>query len=215
MVKNHFYDYEGSYLFSKEEMFPRESVERADFNISFAPISMKVKDAILAASVEIDNIMSIYPHFVRNKALIASLWNDLILEKIVRTRGIESGRLQGNKRRAFFKVGRSKVFVKKVDTAYRTSNIETGQVAEFRDQLSSNANDRSPVLFLGYQLDETGRHITNASIICRRGEQLEWVTDVLNFNDAPRTFKTRVFITLDDEPDYKVSVKPGLKSKSV
>lgn len=215
MVQNHFYDYKGSYLFSEDEMFPRENVDQVEFNNCLAPIVVSVKDAFAKASIDFERVISSIPFKVRNKAFIASLWNELILFRLMQIPEIEHDRLEGNRRRTYFKVGRSKVFVKKVDARYRTSNIETGQVAELREQLSTNMVDRSPVLFMGYQLDETGRHITDISVICRKGDKLEWVTDVINFNSNRRTLSTRVYITLDEEPDYNVSVKPGLKSKSV
>lgn len=196
-------------------MFPRENVDQAEFNTCLAPIVGSVVDSFATARVDFERVISSFPFEVRNKTCIASLWNELILGRLMRAPGIEYGRIEGNRRRVYIKVGRSMVFVKKVDSRYRTSNIETGQVAELREQLSSDVNDRSPALFMGYQLDETGRHITDISIICRRGDQIEWITDVLNFNRRSRTVSTRVYITLDDEPDYKVSVKPGLRSKSV
>lgn len=60
MAKNHFYDYKGSYLFSEEEMFPRENVDQAEFNTCLAPIVGSVVDSFATARVDFERVIKVF-----------------------------------------------------------------------------------------------------------------------------------------------------------
>lgn len=207
--------YKSNYLFPKEEMFPRETVLQSEFNDAFKPMADVVVGAMNSACGTYHDFFNDHPLMERdNKSFPAIFWNSAIREQLLKIPQLECDYLEGAYRRLFLKIGRAKLFIKKVDHKYSTSNIETAAVQMYRDQLTDDEDDKDMVLILGYQLDETERHIIDVSVICRIGDRIEWVTDVYDLcnseqNNSIATLKFE-HPTINEQDEVEVTTKPNL-----
>ena len=207
-------DYKSSYLFSKEEMFPRETVLQTEFNAAFQPIAVRVMSAISSAGDCYNDFIKDHPFMERdNKGFPAFFWNCLIREQLSMLPEIEWDHTNGLSRRFYIKVGNAKLFPKKIDEKYSTVNIETAIVQMYREQLTDDESDTDTVLILGYQFDETKRQIIDIVVVCRRGENIEWVTDVYDLCKSEKIRPTVVSLNVEYAAVSEPSVTPLIKPK--
>lgn len=95
---------------------------------------------------------------------------------------------------------------KKFDTAFRSSNLSTGQVREFRGQVQLGGVDAPSNLEAGYVLDPLEKEIVWAGIVCPNNDGVYWqvelkdsvsvntVTDIFDKSDSQErgtTFKPK------------------------
>lgn len=170
--------YKSNYLFPEEEMFPRLPVLKSEFESAFKPWIRDIIRAFREASKQYKEFLEQHPFALQRKSFSSHLWNFLITEQLGKIPGLNWDTLEGNLQRFYIKIDQTKLFVKKIDEHYNTKNIETAAVQQYREQLTNDINDKDPVLFLGYQLDDTRREIIDISIVCRKGDKLEWRIDV-------------------------------------
>jgi hypothetical protein len=90
---------------------------------------------------------------------------------------------------------------KKFNPGLTTSNIETKQTLGYYHQYSINGfPDKPTFLYAGYMPDKTWTSIKNIYIICRKGEDLEWIKDLTSTIEQTKIkFATNRDIELNKE----------------
>ena len=71
--------------------------------------------------------------------------------------------------------------------------------------------DKIPVLYLGYQLDKNWNNIIDVSIVCRKGDAIEWFLDLsklITQNEVHR-------INIDNDKNTEVEVTVKIKEDSI
>jgi len=198
--------YKSSYLFSNEEMFCRENVSQSEFEELFRPFASSVVNAIENAMTKFKVLRTEHPKGEKSRNFKATTLNSFITEELMNEPLLEWGEITGRKQRVFIKVGKYRLFVKKVDKKLRPANLKTKTVEMYDAQMSEDNEDKIPVLYLGYQLDVNWNNIVDVSIVCRKGDLIEWFLDLSTIIEINEVHRLNVENGMNAE--VEVTVKP-------
>ena len=79
--------------------------------------------------------------------------------------------------------GKERIFIKKLDTNRRPSNIPTVDSVLIYNQLSTSVFDIYPNIFLGYTASEDWSTYTGIYAVCIEGDKTIWTTDISMLDD--------------------------------
>lgn len=200
-----------SFLFSNEEMFCRENVSQSEFEKLFRPFSDSVLNAIENAMAKFKVLREEHPKGEKSRNFKATTLNSFITEELMNEEMLKWGEITGRKQRVFIEIGKYRLFVKKVDKKLRPANLKTKTVEMYDAQMSEDNEDKIPVLYLGYQLDKNWNNIIDVSIVCRKGDAIEWFLDLsklITQNEVHR-------INIDNDKNTEVEVTVKIKEDSI
>lgn len=189
------------FLFTDEEMNPRQDANRNEVLSAFTPIA----NNLVAKILEAGNCYLQYAdkHAVarRENTFCASNMHGLIIEYLSQVEGIRM--TQMSKGNSILEIGSYKVWIKKLDTN-RMPWVNMTKSSTKRIYQKAEGEDTLPMLILGYQLDEIER-ISHIYILYLEGNQHLWapidIGDIAASNQVSITS-----ISAGDEPI--VTVKP-------
>lgn len=189
------------FLFTDEEMNPRQDANRNEVLSAFTPIA----NNLVAKILEAGNCYLQYAdkHAVarRENTFCASNMHGLIIEYLSQVEGIRIAQM--SKGNSILEIGSYKVWIKKLD-ANGMPWVNMTKSSTKRIYQKAEGEDTLPMLILGYQLDEIEK-ISHIYILYLEGNQHLWapidIGDIVASNQVSITS-----ISAGDEPI--VTVKP-------
>ncbi len=192
------------YLFSDEDMNPRQNADRDEVLNTFTPLAHIIVTKILEAGDCYLEIAEKHPVARLEHTFTSSTLHALIIEKMSQIEGVH--RTIHRKRNSFLEIGSYKVWVKKLDDRNLPSVNDTKSSVK-RIYQKAEGEDIIPVLILGYQLDQIER-ISKIKLIYIEGDQYLWAP--IDLGDmAASAQAVSISQPVTDEPEVKV--KPGKK----
>lgn len=192
------------FLFSDEEINPRQNADRDEVLNTFGPMA----DCIVAKMLEAGDcylaIAEQHPVARQEHTFPSSTLHGLIIEYLTQIEGVRRSLI--SKRNSFLEIGLYKVWVKKLDERNLPWVNDTKSSVKRVNQ-KADGEDVMPVLILGYQLDQTER-ISKIRLIYIEGNQHLWAP--IDLGDMVATHQVMpMAVPAADEPEIKV--KPGKK----
>lgn len=142
------------YLFTEEEMNPRQDANRDEVLAAFTPMANGIVGKILEANNDYLRFAEAHPIARRENTFCSSNMHGLIIESLSQIEGIRTtGSSSGN---SFLKIGDYEVWVKKLDEKgmpfVNGTKSSTKRICQKAD-----GPDTLPMLILGFKLDERER----------------------------------------------------------
>lgn len=159
------------FLFTDEEMCPRENAERNSVIEAFNPIASQVVDCIINAGNDYQAYAENHPIARRENNFASTMLHGLIIEKLQLIPNVHAEKI-GKTSNTILRYGSYKLWVKKLDDDGKP-NINKTKSSVKRINQRVDGTDTMPMLILGYQLDDVQR-ITNISICYIQGEKHLW-----------------------------------------
>ncbi|AKU70526.1 hypothetical protein [Prevotella fusca] len=158
------------FLFSDEEMNPRQDANRDEVSKAFTPLANNLIAKILEAGDCYLQYADEHAVARRENTFCASNMHGLIIEYLSQVEGIRI--VQISKGNSILEIGSYKVWIKKLDTkGMPWVNITKSSTKRIYQK--AEGEDTMPMLILGYQLDEIER-ISHVYILYLEGHQHLW-----------------------------------------
>ena len=206
MIKNDIHNLRNlqGFLFSDEEMNPRQNADRDEVVNTFGPIADSIVAKILEAGDCYLTIAEQHPVARQEHTFPSSTLHGLIIEYLTQIEGVRRSLI--SKRNSFLEIGLYKVWVKKLDERNLPWVNDTKSSVKRVNQ-KADGDDFMPVLILGYQVDKMER-ISKIQLIYIEGNQHLWAP--IDLGDMVATNQVMHMTALAaDGPVIKV--KPGKK----
>jgi len=189
------------YLFSDEEMNPRQNADREEVLGVFTPLATDIVMKILEAGDCYLGIADNHPVARQEHTFPSSVLHGLIIEYLSQINGVS--RYPFCSRNSILEIGAYKVWVKKLDGRGMPWVNETKSSVKRVNQKAEGEDDM-PVLILGYQLNQL-EHISQIQLIYIEGDQHIWAP--IDLGDIAATNQINMTPTpAPEEP--KVTIKP-------
>lgn len=159
------------FLFTDEEMYPRENADRNSVVEAFNPIVNQVVDCIIQAGNDYQVYAESHPVARRENNFVSTMLHGLMIEKLQQIPDVHAEKI-GKTRNTILRYGSYKLWVKKLDNDGKP-NINKTKSSVKRINQRVDGTDTLPMLILGYQLDDVQR-ITNISICYMQGDKHLW-----------------------------------------
>ena len=192
------------FLFSDEEMNPRQSADRNEVLDTFVPMADSIVVKMLEAGDCYLAIAEQHPVARQEHTFPSSTLHGLIIEYLTQIEGVRRSMI--SKRNSFLEIGSYKVWVKKLDER-NLPWVNDTKSSVMRANQKADGEDVLPVLILGYQLDPSER-ISKIQLIYIEGDQHLWAPIDLGDMAASNQVVPMV-VPAAAEPEVKV--KPGKK----
>lgn len=193
-----------TFLFSDEEMNPRQNADRNEVLNTFGPLADIIVTKMLDAGNCYLAIAERHPVARQEHTFPTSTLHGLIIEYLTQIEGVRRSVI--NKRNSFFEIGIYKVWVKKLDNRNLPWVNDTKSSVKRVNQ-KADGEDVMPVLILGYQLDQIER-ISKIQLVYIEGDQHLWAP--IDLGDIAATNQTMPLVApAVEEPVVKV--KPSKK----
>lgn len=197
--------YQQTNLFSEDELSPRTDAERNEVLNAFSPNALTIINAILGAG---DNYLTFADnhYFARQQPNFAPCnINGLILEELVKTGLFNPRPMNNNTSQCVLLYNNFTIWIKKIDGTLKPRVNKTKSSYKKAYQMEEQG-DKSPVLVLGYQLDDSQR-IQGVHLSYMLGEEHLWLP--INLGDiASRSQNNSTMLTTEIvDLDVKIKVK--------
>lgn len=195
------------YLFSKEEMYPRESAIREEVINAISPLADDIVNGIIKANNSYLAFADTHAIARRQNNFVTTTLHGLIIEQLATISSVEIQQLN-NSGNSILRIGKYLVWLKKLDDKGMPNINKTKSSTKRINQLV-DGNDTTPLLILGYTLDDIQR-INGISLSYLEGEKQLWAPiDIMQIISSKS-----VAITSEADETVNVTVKPGKKRKS-
>lgn len=159
------------FLFTDEEMCPRENADRDSVIKAFNPIASQVVDCIIQAGNDYQAYAENHSIARRENNFVSTMLHGLMIEKLQQIPDVYAEKI-GKTGNTILRFDSYKLWVKKLDDAGKPKINKTKSSVKRINQRVDGA-DTLPMLILGYQLDDVQR-ITNISICYMQGDKHLW-----------------------------------------
>ena len=193
-----------TFLFSDEEMNPRQNADRNEVLNTFGPLADIIVTKMLDAGNCYLAIAEQHPVARQEHTFPTSILHGLIIEYLTQIEGVR--RTVISKRNSFLEIGIYKVWVKKLDNRNLPWVNDTISSVKRVNQ-KADGEDVMPVLILGYQLDQIER-ISKIQLVYIEGDQHLWAP--IDLGDIVATNQTMPIVVPAAE-ELVIKVKPGKK----
>ena len=206
MIRNNIHNLRNlqGFLFSDEEMNPRQNADRDEVLNTFGPLANSLVTKILEAGDCYLAIAEQHPVARQEHTFPSSILHGLIIEYLTQIEGVKKSLI--STRNSFLEIGLYKVWVKKLDERNQPWVNNTKSSIKRVNQ-KADGEDVLPVLILGYQLDLLER-ITKIQLIYIEGDQHLWAPIDLGSMAATNQVESISVLAADE---LVVKVKPGKK----
>ena len=206
MIRNNIHNLRNlqGFLFSDEEMNPRQNADRNEVLNTFGPMADSIVAKMLEAGDCYLTIAEQHPVARQEHTFPSSNLHAFIIEYLSQIEGVRLTKFV--KRNSFLEIGSYKVWVKKLDER-NLPWVNDTKSSVMRANQKADGEDVQPVLILGYQLDQAER-ISKVQLIYIEGDQHLWAP--IDLGDMAATNQVMpMAVPAADEPEVKV--KPGKK----
>lgn len=190
-----------SFLFTDEEMNPRQNANRDEVRRALTPLANNIVAKIFEAGDCYLQYAEGHPIARLENTFCASNMHGLIIEHLSQIKGVRITQI--SKGNSILEIGSYKVWIKKLDdNGMPWVNVTKSSTKRIYQK--AEGGDTSPMLILGYQLDEIER-ISHIYILYLEGDQHLWAPIDIGAIAASNQISMTT-ISSGDEP--MVTVKP-------
>ena len=189
------------FLFSDEEMSPRQDADRDAVLNAFSPLANSIVTKLLEAGNCYLEIADQHPIARQEHTFQSSTLHGLIIENLSKIEGVRRFVIKKN---SFLEIGSYKVWVKKLDESNLPWVNDTKSSVKRVNQ-KADGDDVMPVLILGYHLDQIER-ISKIQLIYIEGGQHLWAPIDLG-NMAVISQEMPITVSAADELEVKVKLE--------
>ena len=190
------------FLFSDEEMNPRQNAVRDEVLTAFTPMASSLVTKIIEAGDNYLEFAENHPVARQESTFPSSTLHGLIIEKLSEIEGIRL--TKPSKRNTIIEIGSYKVWVKKLDERGLPWVNDTKSSVKRINQ-KAEGEDVMPVLILGYQLNQI-EHISQVTLSYMEGDQHLWAP--IDLGDMAANNQIAA-MTVPSTEEPVVGVKPG------
>lgn len=189
------------FLFTDEEMNPRQDASRDDVLKFFTPLANNIVAKILEAGDCYLQYAEGHAIARRENTFCTSNMHGLIIEHLSQLEGVRIAQI--SKRNSILEIGSYKVWIKKLDdNGMPWVNITKSSTKRIYQK--AEGDDTLPMLILGYQLDEIER-VSHIYILYLEGDQHLWAP--IDIGDIAAS--NQILMTKNPSSDEPmVTVKP-------
>lgn len=159
------------FLFTDEEICPRENADRKKVVEDFEPIIGQIVERIIKAGNNYQLYAVDHPVARRENNFVSTNLHGLIIEEIQQIKDVYAEKI-GKTSNTILRYGSYKIWVKKLDDDGKP-NVNKTKSSVKRINQRADGSDTLPMLILGYQLDDVQR-ITSISICYMQGDKHLW-----------------------------------------
>ncbi|UOE49815.1 hypothetical protein MTO98_01855 [Mucilaginibacter sp. SMC90] len=192
-----------SSLFDASQFQKRKAPAQADFENKNLDVLIAFRDMVPRAFARLHKeIFSTIEPISQDKNLPSVVMSGFLKGELIK----HFPQLCGHATKQRFQLtgaGNERIFIKKLDTQMRPSNIPTVDSVLIYNQLSNSHIDVFPNIFLGYTASEDWSDFTGVYAVCIDGEKTLWISDLMMLDDKNGSN----IVTMPVQPIVPVSPK--------